>query len=131
VENLETTIRRHLVRYLAGQMSIDAFTDWLVGATWNIQNSGDAGASRLAYSVEHVLAEASDGLLTLDELRAELRGLTQHVNLNLTSQGRVEKPRNVQVRHESSVATINWRNLRNLLPRTLSPAGTLSQAVSW
>jgi hypothetical protein len=79
VENLETTIRRHLVRYLAGQMSLDDFTDWFVGATWNIQNRGDVGTKQLVYSIELALAEASSGLLTVDELRTELRSLLNEV----------------------------------------------------
>lgn len=79
MENLETTIRRHLVRYLAGQMSLDDFTDWFVGATWNIQKRGDVGAKQLVYSIELALAEASSGLLTVDELRTELRSLLNEV----------------------------------------------------
>ena len=86
MENLETTIRRHLVRYLAGQMSLDDFTDWFVGATWNIEKKEDAETKQLVYSIELALAEASSGLLSLDELRTELRTLLNEVNISLPNQ---------------------------------------------
>lgn len=81
MERLEPAIRHHLAAYLAGALSLDEFTAWLVAATWNIGTMGDAAASDLAYSIELALAEHSSGLLTLDELRAELQDLNQHANL--------------------------------------------------
>lgn len=83
MEHLETTIRRHLVSYLAGDVSLDEFTNWLVRATWNIENTGNASARELAYAVELTLAEYSSGLLTLEELRAELHALSQHLHLDV------------------------------------------------
>jgi hypothetical protein len=85
MEHLETTIRRHLVSYLAGNVSLDELTNWLVRATWNIENSENAAARELAYAVELALAEYSSGLLTPDELRAELRALSQQLHLDVAS----------------------------------------------
>ncbi len=80
----ESAIRHQLRAYLSDDMSLDEFTAWLVGASWNIENVGDVAASQLAYAIELALAEHTSGLLTLDELRHALRDLNQHVDLNLT-----------------------------------------------
>jgi hypothetical protein len=77
MSQLEQSIRHRLTSYLAGNLSLDDFTEWLVGATWNIGSTGDVAASELAYSIELALAEHSSGLLTLDELRSELGALGQ------------------------------------------------------
>lgn len=70
-------MRDHLALFLAGDVSLDTFTDWLVGATWNRDTMGDAAASQLAYSIEFVLAEHSSGFLSEDELRSELQQFSQ------------------------------------------------------
>jgi hypothetical protein len=72
----ESAIRHQLGAYLSDAMSLDEFTAWIVGASWNIANTGDVGASQLAYAIELALAEHSGGFLTLDELRAELRNIS-------------------------------------------------------
>lgn len=83
MEPLESTIRRYLVDYLAGDTSLDAFVEWLVGIAWTIEETGDPAAQELVYSIQLALAEASSGLLTAKELRSELRALSQHVVLDL------------------------------------------------
>jgi hypothetical protein len=87
MENLETAIRNHLVSYVAGELSLEAFTSWLVSASWDIAGAGDEDAAQLAYSIELALAEHSSGLLTDDELRAELQRFSEHVRLNLRPTG--------------------------------------------
>ncbi len=83
MKSLEAAIRHQLVSYLSDHLSLDEFTAWLVAATWNIENVGELGASQLAYAIELSLAEHSSGLLTLEELRIELRAISQHVSLEL------------------------------------------------
>lgn len=77
MKSLEGTIRHQLRSYLTDGISLDEFTAWLIGATWNMENADDAATSQLAYAIELSLAEYTSGLLTLDELRAELRDLSQ------------------------------------------------------
>ena len=126
--SLEATIRYRLISYLTGDISLDEFTAWLVGATWNIESTGDVDASQLAYAIELSLAEHSSGLLNLEELKSELRDLSRHVNLNLTPACPMEKTTDVRVHSGTGARTINpW----NLLPRSLSFAGTRSVAASW
>jgi hypothetical protein len=83
MDRLEATVHRHLESYLAGNISLAEFTDWLVGTTWNIEQAADPEAVQLAYAIELALAEHSSGLLSLDELRDELRTISQHVNLQI------------------------------------------------
>ena len=75
MENLETSIRRHLECYLAGDISLDEFQDWFIGATWHVEETREREAAELTYSVEHALAEASAGLLSREEIDARLRSL--------------------------------------------------------
>ena len=88
MEGLEAAIRHQLGSYLSDRMSLDEFTAWLVGTTWNIESMGEPEASQLVYAIELALAEHTSGLLTLEELRAELRRLSQHVSLDLTPRPR-------------------------------------------
>lgn len=80
----ESAIRHQLDAYLSESMSLDEFTAWIVGASWNIKKTGDIGASQLAFGIELALAEHTSGLLTLDELRRALRDLTQPAEVNAT-----------------------------------------------
>ena len=80
----ESAIRCQLGAYLSDAMSLDEFTAWLVGASWNIEQTGDIGASQLAYAIELALAEHSSGLLTLEELRRALQDLHHRADLNIT-----------------------------------------------
>ena|SRR5215212_950859 len=126
--SLEAKIRHCLVSFLTGDISLDEFTAWLVGATWNIENTGDVEASNLAYAIELSLAEHSSGLLNLEELQSVLRGLSRHVNLNLTPASYLKEAGDVRVHIGSGARTISpWTRL----PRTLSLAGTRSVAASW
>jgi hypothetical protein len=78
----ESAIRHQLGAYLSDALSLDEFIAWVVGASWNIENAGDAGASQLAFTIELALAEHSSGFLTLDELRSELRNISREEMVN-------------------------------------------------
>jgi hypothetical protein len=82
MEDLEAAIRHQLVSYLSNRVSLDEFTAWLVGATWNIDPLSEPEASQLAYAIELALAEHTSGLLTREQLRAELQSLSQQVSLD-------------------------------------------------
>jgi hypothetical protein len=73
---LETSIRQQLKRQVAGELTLDEFTDWLVSASWGVDPHSDPGASHLTYAIELALAERSDNVLTADELTATLRALS-------------------------------------------------------
>ncbi len=76
---LATEIRHHLADYLSGVISLHAFQDWLVGATWNVESADDPAATELTYSIKLVLAEHAAGDISDAELHAELGELTSPV----------------------------------------------------
>lgn len=76
---LATEIRHRLADYLSGVISLHAFQDWLVGATWNVESSDDSAATELTYSIKLVLAEYAAGDISDAELHAELGELTTPV----------------------------------------------------
>ena len=70
--SLEADIRQRLTSHLAGDVPLDEFKDWLVGATWKLNRAADPAAHQLAYQIKLPLAEHSGGYLTDDELRQAL-----------------------------------------------------------
>jgi hypothetical protein len=78
--SLDLDIREHLARYIAGDDSIDAFRDWFVPATWEVERGGDALAAQLAMEIELWLAEMEHGHRSEDDVKrhfAELMTRTQ------------------------------------------------------
>lgn len=75
----ERMLRDQLAAYLSAELSLDGFKDWLVGTTWDIDESGDHGAIDLAYDIKLSLAEHSSGRTTEAELQAELHLLLASV----------------------------------------------------
>ena len=71
----ELALREHLAAFVGGDSSLAGFTDWLVGATWDIDETGDRAAIDLTYDIKLALAEHSRGHVTEDDLRRELRGV--------------------------------------------------------
>jgi hypothetical protein len=60
---------------LADQISLFDFQDWLVGATWDIEQHADPDATDLAYSSKLALAELSRGDISQAAFRQRLRDL--------------------------------------------------------
>jgi hypothetical protein len=71
----------HLRDYLAGKISLDDLKEWLIDATWDLSNTADSPDRQLAFAIELVLAEASSGYLTPDELHADLQALLDRAAL--------------------------------------------------
>ena len=72
----------HLKDYLAGRMSLEDLKERLVDATWDRQNEDDSPDRQLAYDIELVLAEASSGYLTPEELRSDLEALLERASVD-------------------------------------------------
>jgi hypothetical protein len=68
-------IRRWLAAYLAGEISLSAFEDWFVPATWDLHRSDDPVPNALAGEIKLRLAEFSSGHWTEDELKERLHHL--------------------------------------------------------
>jgi hypothetical protein len=69
----ENEIRVELVKYLANEQSLDDFEDWFVQHSWDMHKDSDLSAQRLAAAIEVPLAEHSNGHLSEEELRDQLR----------------------------------------------------------
>jgi hypothetical protein len=74
-------MRHHLSSYLAGRISLDDLKERLVNATWDNEGAKSSEEMQLAYDIERVLAEASSGYLTPEELRAGLQNLLDRAEL--------------------------------------------------
>lgn len=72
---LESAIRDRLTHYLAGQASLDEFKDWLLGATWNVDDRDEPVAMDLTYDIQLLLAEYSSEGFPEADLRHQLRPL--------------------------------------------------------
>jgi hypothetical protein len=73
--SLSFAIRDHIVALLADQISLFEFQDWLVGATWDIEQHADSEATDLAYSSKLALAELSRGDISKSMFRERMREL--------------------------------------------------------
>jgi hypothetical protein len=92
--------REHLARYLAEEIQLSAFWDWFMRRTWEASDDVDQSTAALAYDVQLLLFEFSDGLWTELELRDRLRALVTDYHTTLTSSGDPQAP---TVRTGSSV----------------------------
>ncbi|MGH2534188.1 MAG: hypothetical protein ACRDJW_18120 [Thermomicrobiales bacterium] len=70
---LDQAILDQLSAFLADEISLDEFKDWLVDATWHLTPDDESSAARLAIRIKHRLAEHSSGYISDDALRQVLR----------------------------------------------------------
>lgn len=85
---LDAEIRGRLARYLAGDLDLRAFRDWLVPFAWNIERRADAATAELVHEIDLVLAEFDHGDWTEEEVRQHLLPLIEsRVRLQATSWG--------------------------------------------
>lgn len=74
-------MHHHLRDYLAGRLPLDELKERLVDATWDREAVDPSHDQQLAYDIEPVLAEASSGRLTPDELRSDLQALLDRASV--------------------------------------------------
>jgi hypothetical protein len=72
---LDVEIRSHLIEYLLGRFSLDQLQEWLAVHTWDVHQTGLRFAQELAYTLQHRIAEYSNGDWSEDELKDLLRPL--------------------------------------------------------
>ena len=68
-----TAVRAMIKSYLSGKVDQKQITEWLTPLVW--QEEGASDAVDLGWSLALLLAEASRGDLTEEELREQLRSL--------------------------------------------------------
>ena len=75
--SLTLAIYEHIIAYLEGEQSLPEFHDWLVGATWNVEDRGEPQAVDVTYDVKLALAEYSRGDISTPQLRERLSVLVE------------------------------------------------------
>jgi hypothetical protein len=70
---LEQDIRSWLRRYLRNEIPFEAFEDWFVDATWNVQREGNETARALAYTIDRLIADYTSHCRTEGQLKRALR----------------------------------------------------------
>lgn len=80
----ESEIRKQIAGFLANQISLDDFEDWIAQRSWDAHQDSDAAAQELAYAIELRLAEHSSGHLSEVELRHELTQFVQQYSLRVS-----------------------------------------------
>jgi hypothetical protein len=81
--SLSRDIREWLARYLAGEISLHEFDNWFASATWTSDETADHETRELAHTIEHQLAEYTDGYWTEDELKRMLAPLVEHYTVTV------------------------------------------------
>jgi hypothetical protein len=71
--SLYLTVQEQLRRFVAGELTLDAFRDWFTPATWDVDNASADDARELCYEIEHRLAEFTNGDWDEQELKLLLR----------------------------------------------------------
>jgi hypothetical protein len=73
--DLLSDIRERLRRYLANEISLDAFRHWFDVETWDIIDKSPPATQQFAGEIELRLAEYTNGHRTEDDLRSMLQPL--------------------------------------------------------
>ena len=68
-DSLAIDIRAAVIAFLAGELTLPQFQEWLVATTWDIERRGDPTATDLTYEIKLALAEHSRGDISWNELR--------------------------------------------------------------
>jgi hypothetical protein len=78
---MESEIRSQLERYRDREISLEAFQDWFVPLSWDIEKVGEQTAIQLVHSIEGILGEASSANWDRSELREELTRIVPFVGI--------------------------------------------------
>lgn len=72
---MDLEIRKELVRYLSGKISLQDFQTWFIPTIWNIDKTKNQTTEALAYEIMLRLAEFSNGDWTEDDLKLKFSSL--------------------------------------------------------
>lgn len=82
---LDLEIRRRVADYLAGAETLEAFRQWFLPATWNIERYADAATVTLVREIDLLLAEFEHGDWSTTELADKLRPLVTRYSFSIGS----------------------------------------------
>ena len=78
---METEIREQIISHLAGELTLDELSEWLITATWDINGADDPRGAELAYSVQLLFAERDRGHRDDPEIDRALRRIASTVRI--------------------------------------------------
>jgi hypothetical protein len=109
-------IRMRLVALLAGELSFDAFDEWLTASSWNMHLDSSQDAQSLVGAIELAFAEHNLGHISDSELVARLQAQADAMadSFSLVHTG-------VVVTHQRKSA--HWYLAGSEQPLVLSPVG--------
>src|SRR5206468_9973742 len=84
--SLENQIREWILRYLAGEVTVDELQAWLVPNTFDVDERNDPATADLAFSAQLLLAERAHDHLTKPALDVHLRRLAEMASLGAPMQ---------------------------------------------
>ena len=67
-DSLAVDIRERVISFLAGELTLPQFQEWLVEKTWDAEEHGDPKATDMTYEIKLALAEHSRGDISWNEL---------------------------------------------------------------
>jgi len=68
-DSLAVDIRERVIAFLAGELTLPRFQEWLVEKTWDVEEHGDPTATDMTYEIKLALAEHSRGDISWNALR--------------------------------------------------------------
>jgi hypothetical protein len=72
-DSLAVDIRERVIAFLAGELTLPQFQEWLIANTWDVEEHGDPHATDMTYEIKLALAEHSRGDISGDELHERMR----------------------------------------------------------
>ena len=78
MSDLESQLRKALLRYTSGTIELEELQEWLVGTLWTMEETSPARP--LANEIQGILSESSTANWNEDDLKATLRRvLAEHL----------------------------------------------------
>lgn len=81
---LDIEIRQKVAEYLNLRVTLRDFHRWFIPATWDVDQCGDHEARELAHTIDLLLAEYTNGHLSEDHLRREMRPLVEDYSVSVS-----------------------------------------------
>jgi hypothetical protein len=75
--SLASDIRERVISFLMEELPLPEFQEWLVGATWDVEDHGNPEAINLTYAIKLALAEHGRGDISSSDLRDRLSELVE------------------------------------------------------
>jgi hypothetical protein len=75
--SLSLALRDQITALLAGETPLPDFQDWLIGATWNVEEQNDPRAIDMTYEIKLAMAEHARGDISLEEFHERLQHIVE------------------------------------------------------